>query len=471
MPGMTLLRGSKTMKQVSSSLDKTDLTNGPVVQKLIGFSLPFVAGTLLQTLYSTVDMVVVGQFLGQDGLSAVSNGSQLMQMLYLVCIGFSSAGQILIAQAHGAREQKKIQAIVDTLLRIEIAFALVIGGACVFLSRALLTALDVPPEAFAQARYYIVICSVGMLFTGLYNMFSAVFRGCGDSVHPLLFVFIASVTNLVLDVLFVALFRWNVAGAALATVIGQLVSVLFCVGFIRREPDTFSFCLRIRQSSADRETALQLMKIGIPMAIQSSAVHFSFLFVSRMVNSLGVAVSAAFGVSQKLRSLPSVLTQGLSLGCTAMMGQNLGAGKLDRVQKTMYVSLLFNTLINLAFALVFYAMPVLCFRGFTQDPTVLQYARICIFALLVEIPGRCLIVCGSLVNAQGFVQFSTLIGFLDAFAGRVFFCWFLGIVMHMGALGFFVGYSAGTYLTAVPTFLYFVSGLWKRRAVLVKSTD
>ncbi|MCC8044996.1 MAG: MATE family efflux transporter [Clostridiales bacterium] len=447
---------------------KQDLLNGPVAKTLLAFSLPFMLSTLLQTLYSTTDTIVVGQYLGQNGLSAVSNGSQLMQMLYMVCIGFSTAGQILIAQASGSGDEGKIQRVVDVLLVMEVALSVLFGVICVAGSGWMLDALAVPAEAREQAQYYIVICGAGMIFTGLYNMFSAVLRGVGDSMHPFLFVLIASLANVALDIVFIVGFGWNVAGAALATVIGQAISVVFSVWYMNRHKESFPFSVRLRNLRLDGETAVKIVKLGIPAAIQSAAIQFSFLFVSYMVNSLGVAVSAAFGVLQKLRNIPSILTQGLNLAANPMIGQNLGARRFDRVDQTVKSTLLYSTIINIAFGIVFFVFPVLCFRMFTQDEAVLAYASVCIFSLLIELPAKFVMPgCNALVSAQGFVKFSMIVAFVDAFIGRVLFCWLFGVFLGWGAAGFFYGYSMGTYMTAIPVFVYYITGLWKKRTALL----
>lgn len=451
---------------------QSDLLHGPVARSLLTFSLPFMVSTLLQTLYSTTDTVIVGQCLGSNGLSAVSNGSQLMQMISMICVGFSTAGQVLIAQSVGAGNADKIRKIVESLVYLVIGLSVALGVLCVVLCDVFLTALNTPAEAYEQARYYVIICGYGTIFTGLYNMFSAIFRGLGDSRHPLLFVCIASVINIILDLLFVAVLGWNVAGAALATVLGQLASVAFSVVYLYRNPALLPFPFQILKMRPHGETAGQITKIGIPLAIQSAAVQFSFLFVSGMVNTLGVDVSAAFGVAQKLRNVPGVLTQGLGLGASSMIGQNLGAGQQKRVSQTINWCLLFTTIVNALFGVLFALAPVLCFRMFTQDEAVLIYAGVCMFTLVVELPGKCVMpACNALVSAQGFVKFSMVVAFLDAFAGRVLLSWLLGIVLDMGALGFFLGYSLATYLTAVPVFVYYISGLWKKRRILVSKAD
>lgn len=445
-----------------------DLTQGPVLETLLRFSFPFMLSILLQTLYATTDTIVVGQVLGSRGLSAVSTGSQLMTMAYMICIGYASAGQVLIAQAKGAGNYETLQKSVSTLFVLEMLLSLSVGLLCIVFCDPLLSAMHTPEEAWAQARLYILICSAGVIFTGLYNMFSAILRGMGDSRHPLLFVLIASVLNIILDILFTGFWGWDVAGAALATVIGQAASVIFSMYFLIRHREEFKVDFRPSALKPDRETAVQLSSIGIPMAANSAAVNFSFLFVGSMVNSLGVVVSAAFGVIQKIRNLPNVITMGFSQGVITMYGQNLGAGLTDRVDRTVKACILCCGAVCAAFAALFLLGPELCFRLFTQDETVLEYAGMSMLCLALEMPAKALMpACSGLVNAQGFVQLSSTVALLDAFAGRVFLCWFCGFYLNLGAFGFFLGYVLGTYVTALIVFVYYITGLWKKRAVLV----
>lgn len=445
-----------------------NLTEGPIAKTLIIFSMPFMLSTLLQTLYSTVDTVVVGQYLGSAGLSAVSNGSQLMQMVYMLCIGFINAGQVLISQYKGANDRKGLQNVVGTLFVISLSLSVILAIFCIVFSKGLLNLMATPNEAYDYAKSYIVICGAGLIFTCFYNMFSAILRGMGDSKHPLLFVFIASVINLILDVLFITKFHWGVRGAAFATIIGQACSVIFSFIYLSKNSERIGFSFKIKELKYKQMTAKKMMKIGIPMAVQSAAIQVSFLFVSRLVNELGVSVSAALGVAQKLRNIPGILTQGLSLGCSSMLGQNLGAGKNDRVSKTVKYGIAISTVINVFFGVIFLLFPVNCFRLFTQDETVLVYATMCMLTLVIELPARFFMpACNSLINAQGFAKLSMAIAFVDAFVGRVFLSWLLGKAMGLGAFGFFMGYTLATYLTSIPGVIYYATGLWKKRASLV----
>ncbi|MBR2122616.1 MAG: MATE family efflux transporter [Lachnospiraceae bacterium] len=447
---------------------RMSLLEGSVPATLLKFSFPFMLSTLLQTLYSTTDTIIVGQFLGSRGLSAVSNGAQLMQLIYLACIGASMAGQILIAQAKGAGNQEKVQKVVSSLFVLEIILSLIMTAVSLIFAKTLLRLLHTPEEAVPQAYYYIVICGLGIIFTGLYNMYSAVLRGLGDSIHPLIFVAVAVGLNIILDILFVAVFHWQVAGAALATVIGQAVSVIFSIVYLTKHSRDYGIDFGIRQQKTDAETQTAIIKMAVPMAIQSAAIHFSFLFVTSMINTQGLAVSAAFAVFGKLEMLPGIITQGLGLGTSSMIGQNFGAHKNDRVKSTVHYCMLFTTVIQLLFGAFFGLFPQLSYRLFTQDETVLAYASLGTAIILMQIPARCVMgACNSLISAIGYVKLSFIIAVVDAFLGRVLICWLLGSALHLGTTGYFIGYGSGTYVTAIMALVYFLSGRWEKRKVLV----
>ncbi|MBR6425162.1 MAG: MATE family efflux transporter [Oscillospiraceae bacterium] len=443
-----------------------DLTQGNVMKTLILFSAPFLLSSLLQTLYSTVDMLVVGQFVGSAGLSATSIAANLINLAITICIGFAHAGQVLIAQATGAKQSEQVQSIASTLAILICASALLIGGAAMVFSRQLLRLLHTPEEAFDLARSYLLTCSAGLIFTALYNMISALFRGMGDSRHPFFFVLIASVVNLVLDVLLVGVFRLSVFGAALATVIGQACSVAFSVVFLFRHSEEFH--ILFRDWRFDGKIAGLLARLGLPMAISSSAVNISGLFVSSMVNQLGVGVSAAFGTGQKLGGIPHIVTMAISMGTGAMVAQNIGAKKFDRTRKTIYSAVLITAVVQFAFTALSLAFPVGIFRLFTQDEVVLAYARPWIIAMAVASPAMILMTFNGIINGVGDARTSMMIGLTDAFLGRVLLSYLLGIVLHLGAQGFFLGFTCSAYLTGVPGLLYFLFVKWEKKELLDK---
>ena len=448
----------------STGAGTRDLTEGRVFHTLLVFSIPFMASNIMQTLYSMVDMMIVGNIVGQDGLSALSTGSTLMETMVVILIGFTSGGQVVIAQHLGSGQKEKVPNINGTLtiLTLLISLAFMLAGliGCDFF----LTLLNTPDEAFAYAHDYVTIYSAGILFTGLYNMISAVFRAQGDSRHPLIFVTVATVINVVLDLLFVGVFRWAAAGAAFATIIGQAVSVIFSVVFLLRHQAEFHFRFAARFFCPDLPLMGKICRLGIPMALHSSTIQISFLFVSGMINALGVAASAAFGAMQKIRNLPGFVMNSFSMGANSMIGQNYGAGKYDRIREVVLSSFLLSGIVSAIAAAVLFLFPRPVFGLFTSDEEVLTYAAMCMLCIIIELPARSVMTGGlALINGIGNMPLSIVLGIVDAFLGRIGMTWLFGSCLGLGAFGCFLGYTLATYLSAVPQLIYFLSGIWTRR--------
>ena len=204
-----------------------DFTSGSISKQLFALMIPFMLSNALQVLYSTIDMIIVGKYVGTAGLSAVSQSSQILNFATMVCLGFANGGQVLIAQAIGAGKKKETNSIIGTLFTIILSMGLLFSLIILIAKNVIIKVMNIPPESVAMSNDYLIICGLGMIFTAGYNMVSAILRGMGDSKRPLLFIAIASVVNLLLDILFTGMWGWGVAGAAWATIIGQAVSFFF----------------------------------------------------------------------------------------------------------------------------------------------------------------------------------------------------------------------------------------------------
>ena len=213
--------------RVSRNSISKDFTEGNIARQLLLFALPFMASNALQVFYSTIDMIIVGEYVGTAGLSAVSQSSQIVNFATMVCLGFSNGGQVLIAQALGAGKRKEMNDIIGTLFSFISLLSLVLAAIILAVQTPILNVMNIPPESYEMARDYLVICASGLIFTAGYNMVSAVLRGMGDAKRPFLFIGIASAVNLVLDIVFTGFLGWGVAGAAWATITGQAVSFIF----------------------------------------------------------------------------------------------------------------------------------------------------------------------------------------------------------------------------------------------------
>ncbi|MBE5915676.1 MAG: MATE family efflux transporter [Pseudobutyrivibrio ruminis] len=448
--------------------DRVDLTKGNVFKTLLRFSFPFVISTFLQTAYNTIDMIIVGNVVGKEGLSALSVGTQLMELIALLCVGFSTAGQILVSQYVGANDKNNLKRVIGTLFDLMIFLALLMSIVGIIGCDSFLQWLNTPSEAFIHAHHYVTVCCFGILFTGLYNMVSAVFRGMGDSKHPMIFIAIASICNIILDLIFVAFLDWGATGAALATIIGQVISVIFSINLLIKKQDIFLITINKTMFTFDMKIAITIIKLGIPIALQTSAIYISFLFVNKMMNAQGVVVSAAFGTFNKIRNFPNIFTQAVGLGCTAMMGQNIGAGNMDRVDKTYKSGVMLCIISNLIFAIPYLLAPKGMFRLFTSDESVIAFSTFCILCIVCEMPAKFFMPGGNaIVSASGFVKFSMAMAIMDAFVGRIFFTWLLGSFLNLGTNGYFIGYVSGTYITSIALTIYYLTGKWRTRKRLI----
>ena len=311
-------------------------TEGKIFTPLIRFALPVLFALFLQTMYGAIDLLVVGQFGGDLAdvyVSAVSTGSQVMQALTVVITGLAMGLTVFVGKEIGAGMREKAGKIIGSGICLFGLIALVVTVIMVCTAPMLARMMHAPEEALAQTVSYIVICSAGTVFIVAYNLVGSIFRGIGDSKIPLITVAIACVLNIAGDMLLVAVFHMGAAGAAIATVTAQAVSVLISLWIIRRRELPFSLSVKdIRPNGA---YIGQILKLGIPIAFQDLLVNISFLVIIAIVNSLGLTASAGVGVAEKmcgfLMLVPSAFMQSMS----AFVAQNMGAGKPERARRAL----------------------------------------------------------------------------------------------------------------------------------------
>lgn len=446
-----------------------DLTEGSVTKKLLYFAFPFMLSNLLQTVYNLVDMSVVGHYMGSAGLSAVSVGGRLVELLTMLCTGFCTGGQILLSQQVGAKQKEGIQKTIGTLFSFTMLCAVILGGLSIVLHRQLLSALNTPEAAYEQAAAYMVICNSGCVFIFGYNALCAILRGLGDSKRPLVFVAIASVVNLVLDLIFVAGLQMGAAGAAIATVISQGISFAFALVYLIMKREAFEFTFSRRTLKLDGGTLKILTKLGVPLAFQTAAISVSMLFVNSFINSYGEAASAVYGAGTKLQGIPSIITHGMSMANASMVGQNMAAGKPERVRQSVRTCFILNACVYGVFITACMAVPTVVFSLFTTEADVMAlapaYLRISCIGFAASIFNSSF---NSVINGIGFTSLSMAIGLLDGVVARISFSLLFGIVLGMGLNGFFLGHSLAIWITALLSFVYYLSGRWERRKLVVE---
>ncbi|MBO5079163.1 MAG: MATE family efflux transporter [Oscillospiraceae bacterium] len=447
-----------------------DFTQGSIPRQLLWFTLPFMASNALQVLYSTIDMIIVGEYVGTPGLSAVSQSSQIVNFAAMVCLGFSNAGQVLISQALGAGKRKQMNHIIGTMFTMLMILALMLSAVFLFARHWILDVMNMPVESAEYAMDYLVICSAGLVFTAGYNMVSAVLRGMGDSKRPLMFIGIASAVNLVLDLLFTGLFRWEVAGAAWATIIGQAVSFIFSVIYLYRNREAFGFDFQKESFRIDRQYSKMILTLGTPMAIQSGCINISMLFVNAMVNDVGVVASATFGVGIRIDDIINKLSMGIQYAAMPMISQNIAAGKPKRSKQVVYWAWVYAGVFTVVAVGCYLIFGEQLFRLFSDDPLVHEMSGTFIAAIIWMFPALAVMRgTGAFIQGIGNARLSMVLALLDGVLFRIGLSWLFGIALQQGFYGFVLGYGLAPYGFAIPGLVYFLGGFWKKRRVLAEN--
>ncbi len=455
------------MKTQKRSLTR-DLTQGSVLWTMVTFALPLFLSGLLQTVYNITDMIIVGHAVGRDGLGAISIGSDILHFLMFIALGFSNAGQVIISQFTGAGLRSKVRKTIGTLFTFLLGSSIIIGLAGLIFAENILSWVNTPQEAWSLTLDYFRICMCGMVFIYGYNIVSAILRGMGNSRHPFYFVAISVCANVILDLIFVVWFKWALFGAALATVISQGMSFLFALSFLYRNRKAFGFGFRRKDFIIDKEVLKPLLKLGIPMIIQSAAISFSMLFVNSWINTYGVVATAMTGVGNKLSSLVNVINFALGTAGSSMIGQCLGAEKYDRVPQILKVSFIINGVIALSAGLAVIFFPRLVFGIFTTDEKVLAMAMTYIPVLLLLFAGAALRPpMSSLINGSGNFKLNLAVALLDGVFMRIGLSLFLGLAVGMGVYGFWYGHAWAGFTPFVIGGTYYLSGKWRTRKHII----
>lgn len=317
----------------SSAPDSQDFTQGSIFGKLIRFMIPILGAQILQAMYGAVDMLIVGHFGTTAGISAVSTGSSIMHMVTFVLSQLAAGVMILLGRYLGERNHDRIGKLIGNAIAFFLAVSLVLTILLIAFAEQIAILMQAPPEAAALTAQYIRICGAGCIFVVFYNLISCIFRGLGNSRLPLLFVGIACVVNIIGDLLLIAVLKMNVAGAAIATISAQAISVILSLVIIRRQKLPFTISFRdIRFGSEIRP----FTKIGIPLALQDLLTSVSFLAICAFVNRLGLDASNGYGIAQKINSFIMLIPSSLVQCMSSFVAQNVGAGKEDRARKGMH---------------------------------------------------------------------------------------------------------------------------------------
>lgn len=444
-----------------------DFTQGPVMPLLCRFFLPFLLANALNSLYNTVDTIIIGQFLGSYGIVAVSMGGKMLALYTHISTAFAGAGQVFISQLIGARKQDELSRTIGTLFTMVLALSAALAVFTLCLGRELLALINTPSESVEAALSYLRITAVGLPLIFGYNAVSSVLRGMGDSKSPLLFIAIATVINTVLDIVFIVCFDLGVAGTALATVIGQGSSLLFSVVLLYRKREKFGFDFRLGSFAVDWSKLAVLVKLGVPMAMRAVFIICTQLYMLSFVNSYGLVASAAYNVGDKIYHLCNIVSMSVREAGGTMVAQNIGAKRYDRVKQ----------IVNCVAIVAFSAAGVMCamsllfpeaiFGLFTPDPEVLaQAVTYMAISCVVYLLSAAIAPYEGVVSGTGNAKLSFIGGMLDGVVCRVAFGMLFGMYLGWGAPGIFMGDSLARLGIVVVGAVYYYSGAWKKHSLI-----
>ena len=346
-----------------------NLTTGKIGKTIAYFALPYLLSYFLQTLYGMADLFIIGQFGGVDGITAVSNGGQVMHMLTVIIVGLAMGTTVTIGKSVGAGKLEDASESIGNTVTFFMGLSIVLMAALIFLVKPIVTLIGIPAEAVAGTRQYLLVCFIGIPFITAYNIISAIFRGLGDSRSPMYFIAIACVANILLDYLFIGYFGMGPVGAALGTTLAQTFSVIMALFAIRRKQTGIH--LTGRQFKIKEDVLGQILKIGIPVAVQDGCIQIAFIVISVIANHRGLNDAAAVGVVEKMIGMIFIVPSSMLATVSALSAQNIGAGKHDRVQKILRYALMTTTIYGIVMVVVVELFSRQVVGAFTADAAVI----------------------------------------------------------------------------------------------------
>lgn len=350
------------------------MTEGNIWKLLIIFSIPLILGNLLQQMYNTADSIIVGNFVGSNGLAAVGSGTALINLIIAFSQGAAVGAGVIVSQNLGARDKQKTKLAVHTAMCIAIILGVILSAIGVIFSRDLLVWMKTPKSVLKVSVLYLQIYCGGLIFNVIYNMATGILNAAGNSKRPLIYLAIASVTNIILDLVFIKALKWGVKGAAIATDISQALSCVLAVGYLLRVNSDYK--LIIKELKIHGNTAKQIIRVGLPTAIQNMVISFSNVLVQSSVNSYGATAMAGYAAYLKIDGFNILPVLSISMAVTTFTGQNVGAKKPDRIKKGMWNALIMGVVYTVIIGVVILLTSHTVLGLFTKDNEVITYGQL-----------------------------------------------------------------------------------------------
>lgn len=444
-----------------------NLTEGSIWRVMMIFAIPIILTNVIQQLYSMVDLIIAGKYVGAVGTIGVSIGGELSDFLTPVAMALGSAGQIYIAQLVGARKDKEVKDTVGTLISICMILSLVMMVASILFCDSFLALMNCPQEGLGQARAYLIITSLGLPFIFGYNAICGILRGMGESKRPLIFIIVAATVNIVTDILFVMVFRLEAAGTAIATVLSQIGSCAAAFRFLYKKKESFGFELKWSFLKIHGYAAKTIVRLAVPQIVRTLLVRFSMLYVNANCNAFGAVYAQTNSIGNKIQKFLEVFMQGIDAAAASVIGQNLGAKKQDRAAKTVWSTLAMCMIVAVCASAICLLFPRQLFTLFTNEAAVVDLGVV--FLEIMVFHFFCSAFVGafqSMVTGCGFVELGFAIGILDGVICKIGLSLIFLNVLGLGETSFWWGTALSRFLPGCLCLWYFLSGKWKTRKML-----
>lgn len=345
-----------------------NLTTGSVSKTIVYFALPYLLSYFLQTLYGMADLFITGQFCGVDSITAVSNGSQVMHMLTVIIVGLAMGTTVVIGRAIGADNKKNAGVAIGNTITLFMGLSVVFTVVLLALVKPIVSIIAIPEEAVSGTVAYLIICFIGIPFITAYNIISSIFRGMGDSKSPMYFIAVACAANIALDYLFIGACSLGPIGAALGTTLAQTLSVI--VSLIAIKVKKTGIHVSANDLKPQRGVMGEILKVGIPVAIQDGCIQIAFIIITMIANHRGLDTSAAVGIVEKMISAIFIIPSSMLATVSALSAQNIGAGKYDRAAKTLKYATMITSVYGVFMAVIMQVLAAPLLALFTKDAAV-----------------------------------------------------------------------------------------------------
>lgn len=435
------------------------MTEGSEFRLIIGFTLPLLLGNLFQQFYNIVDSVIVGQYLGKNALAAVGATGSMTFLFYTLCLGLGAGTGILISQHFGAGNEQTVKKLIANSAYVILFFGIILTAVGITLAPAMLHLLETPETIFDNAVGYMRIACAGTVAVAAYNWINAVMRALGNSTVPLIFLIVASVLNVGLDLLFVIVFGMGVGGAALATILAQTVSAISCMifAFIRFP----QFKIGKENARFDKKIAFGCVSKGVPIALQNAFISVSMIYLQRTANMFGDTVIASYAATMRVEQLIQQPFISLSTAVSTFTGQNIGAGRIDRCIGGLRKSMAAMAVFSVVMLGVFMLISEQIISVFVSDSEVISIGgaalklSACFYLFLGTIHTT-----RGLLNGAGDVGYSMLNGIAEV-AGRIGFATVLSMIPAIGCWAVWATSGLTWFITGLMSYLRYRSGKWK----------